>query len=456
MSGGWVRSCPPSPHMFRCPAKLMIAPFARRLATLPLALTCTILTHSGCKIRGTAMPEVDAGGREGGSQASGPAGIPAPPDVAAPPPDATVTPSGLAMKLLRSGTDKDRDRPGPNDTVRVDYTAWTADGKVFDSTVSMIRKGQKVEPATLPLGRIVPGWAEGMQLMALGEKRRFWIPEKLAYDGKGGGTGGMLVLDVDLLDITRGPKPPADVAAAPPDAEVTKDGLASEVTQKGTGAVHPRPSDGVRVNYSIWRTTDAKLIDESLNVARAVTALSPWWTEGIQRMVAGEKRTFWVPATRGFAEHPGDTVTPTTMAIELLEILSPPPAPSDVHGPPKDATVEQDGLATKVIERGTGTAHPTTEDVVTVNYTGWTTEGKMFESSYSRGKPALLSIDAIVPGWTEALRLMVEGEKRRMWIPEALAYNGRLRRPRGMVVFDVELLKIGGAPQPGGVRPAAP
>ncbi len=51
---------------------------------------------------------------------------------------------------------------------------------------------------------------------------------------------------------------------------------------------------------------------------------------------------------------------------------------------------------------------------------------------------------------------MVEGEKRRMGIPEALAYNGKPRRPEGMVVFDVELLKIGGAPQPGGVPPSPP
>jgi peptidylprolyl isomerase len=248
-----------------------------------------------------------------------------------------------------------------------------------------------------------------------------------------------------LLDITRGPKPPADFAAAPPDAEVTKDGLASKVTKKGTGGVHPLPSDAVRVNDSIWRTTDGKLIDEFSDKVRGVTSFSPWWTEGLQQMVVGEKRTFWVPATLGFAEHPGDTVTPTTMVIELLEILPPPAAPPDVHGPPEDATTEQDGLATKVIERGTGTVHPNAKDVVTVKYTGWTIDGKMFESTYSRGKPATLSIDAIVPGWTEALQLMVEGEKRRMWIPSALAYNGEARRPQGNIVFDVELIKIGGA-----------
>ena len=50
----------------------------------------------------------------------------------------------------------------------------------------------------------------------------------------------MLVFDIELIDLTPGPKPPADVAAAPADAEKTKDGLASKVTQKGTGTVHPK------------------------------------------------------------------------------------------------------------------------------------------------------------------------------------------------------------------------
>jgi peptidylprolyl isomerase len=72
----------------------------------------------------------------------------------------------------------------------------------------------------------------------------------------------------------------------------------------------------------------------------------------------------------------------------------------------------------------------------------------MFDSSYSRGEPATFGVSAVIPGWTEALMLMVEGEKRRIWIPEQLAYKGQQQRPQGMLVFEVELLKIGDAPQP--------
>jgi peptidylprolyl isomerase len=136
------------------------------------------------------------------------------------------------------------------------------------------------------------------------------------------------------------------------------------------------------------------------------------------------------------------------MAVELLEIIPGPKTPPDVKAPPKDASVEKDGLATKVLAKGTGSVHPTRTNSVTVQYAGWTTDGKMFDSSYSRGEPATFGVSAVIPGWTEALMLMVEGEKRRIWIPEQLAYKGQQQRPQGMLVFEVELLKIGDAPQP--------
>jgi peptidylprolyl isomerase len=86
---------------------------------------------------------------------------------------------------------------------------------------------------------------------------------------------------------------------------------------------------------------------------------------------------------------------------------------------------------------------------VQVNYAGWTTDGKMFDSSYSRGEPATFGLNAVIPGWTEALQLMVEGEKRRIWVPEKLAYAGKPGAPAGMLVFEVELLKIMPGPPAG-------
>jgi peptidylprolyl isomerase len=66
----------------------------------------------------------------------------------------------------------------------------------------------------------------------------------------------------------------------------------------------------------------------------------------------------------------------------------------------------------------------------------------MFDSSVVRGTPATFGLDEVIKGWTEGVQMMVEGEKRRFWIPESLAYQGQPGQPAGMLVFDVELIRI--------------
>lgn len=239
--------------------------------------------------------------------------IPAPPDVASIPADATKTTTGLASRVIKPGTGTAR--PGRTDLVKVHYTGWTTNGMMFDSSIV------RGEPARFPLDRVIAGWTEGVQLMVVGETRRLWIPESLAYQGKRD-PKGMLVFDVELL---------------------------------------------------------------------------------------------------GF-----DAV---------------PQVPPDIKAPPADATKTASGLAYKVLMPGTGTRRPSGRDQVTVQYTGWTTDGKRFDSSVMRGEPARFALGDVIPGWTEGLQLMVEGEKTRFWIPEKLAYKGQ-SAPYGMLVFDVELVRI--------------
>jgi peptidylprolyl isomerase len=135
--------------------------------------------------------------------------------------------------------------------------------------------------------------------------------------------------------------------------------------------------------------------------------------------------------------------------IPLLALLALPalahteiPTPPDVAAPPADAQVTASGLASKVLTSGTGDVHPGPTDRVKVHYTGWTTDGKMFDSSIQRGAPVFFELAKVIPGWTEGLQLMVEGETRRFWIPKKLAYRGAPDKPEGMLVFDIELLEI--------------
>ena len=125
---------------------------------------------------------------------------------------------------------------------------------------------------------------------------------------------------------------------------------------------------------------------------------------------------------------------------EAAEAGAPIPAPPNVAAPPADALRTSSGLASKVLHVGFGQARPSRRSFVTVNYTGWTPDGKMFETN--RGVE--FRLDQVIAGWTEGLQLMVVGEKRRFWIPGDLAYDklGLPDRPQGMLVFDIELLNV--------------
>jgi FKBP-type peptidyl-prolyl cis-trans isomerase len=116
-----------------------------------------------------------------------------PTDVAAPPADATVTESGLAYRVLRPGSGAVHPKRGS--TVEVHYTGWTTDGIRFDSSVL---RGQTT---AFRLDEVIKGWTEGLQLMVEGEKTRFWIPAKLAYPRDKSKPQGMLVFDIELVDI---------------------------------------------------------------------------------------------------------------------------------------------------------------------------------------------------------------------------------------------------------------
>jgi peptidylprolyl isomerase len=254
------------------------------------------------------------------------------------------------------------------------------------------------------------------------------------------------------------PAPP-DVAAPPADTEKLPSGLASKVLQKGTGKVKPKAEETVKVNYSGW-TTDGNMFDSSVARNRPATfplnRVIPGWTQGVALMVVGEKRRMWIPEELAYKGQPGRPQGMLVFDVELLEILKAPEAPKDVKAPPKDAKKTASGLAYKVLTKGKGTKKPTPASRVQVHYTGWTTDGKSFDSSVMRGQPAMFPVGRVIPGWTEGLQLMVEGDKFRFWIPEDLAYKNR-PGPQGMLVFDVELISIQegmpGMPGMGGMPP---
>ncbi len=107
-----------------------------------------------------------------------------------------TTASGLQYKVLTIGTGSEH--PAATDKVTVHYHGTLLDGSVFDSSVN---RGQSI---AFGLNQVIPGWTEGVQLMVVGEKTRFFIPSNLAYGNSGAGAigpGSTLIFEVELLAI---------------------------------------------------------------------------------------------------------------------------------------------------------------------------------------------------------------------------------------------------------------
>ena len=237
--------------------------------------------------------------------------------------DLQATPSGLRFRIVKPGFGR---KPAVTDTVKVNYTGWTTDGRMIDSSVI------KNEPAEFSLGGVIVGWTEGIPLMSVGDRFRFWIPEELAFKGATGRPQGPLVFDIELLEI----KVPVKVEANDPNAQA---------------------------------------------------------------------------------------------------------APPDVAAPPPDAKKTPKGVFYKILKAVPGSPHPKVTDAVKIDYSGWTTDGKPFDSSKSKGRPYDTRLQDVIVGWQEGVPMVGVGESARLWIPAELAYpNGG--GPQGMLVFDIDLLEI--------------
>jgi FKBP-type peptidyl-prolyl cis-trans isomerase len=245
------------------------------------------------------------------------------------------------------------------------------------------------------------------------------------------------------------PAPP-DVAAPPPSAQSGPGGVAWIVLTPGSGKEPPGPSGTVTVHYSGW-TRDGRLFDSSRQRGSPTTLplgqVVPGFRDGVASMTEGEKRRIWIPAHLAYGDAPklGAPAGQLTFEVELLEILRPAVPPEDVATPSADATVLPSGLAYRVLRPGASSERPSADSLITVHYIGWTADGRMFDSSITRGQPFQFRVEQVIPGWGQGVQLMTVGSVYRFWIPSVLAYGdspSRADAPAGQLTFDVELLGI--------------
>jgi peptidylprolyl isomerase len=246
------------------------------------------------------------------------------------------------------------------------------------------------------------------------------------------------------------PSAPADVAAPPAQASKTESGLAWKLLSKAQAGARPGLHDKVTVAFTGW-TPEGDVIDSTIPDGEpriyAIDDLSPGLSEGVRLMTKGERRRFWIPAALASPGRPrarGAAVFDVEL-IGLQKMPDPMPVPDDVAAPPKDARRTASGLAYKFIKRGTEKVHPTAASTVEVHYTGWTPEGRVFDSSLARGRSVSFPLSGVIKGWTEGVQLMTVGDRARFWIPSGLAYGDKPSQPgapAGPLVFEIELVSI--------------
>lgn len=396
-----------------------------------------------------------------GSQALAAAATPArgpqvtpPVDLKTPPADAVKTASGLIYKKLKSN--EAGAQPKRNDVVMINYTGWKQSGETFFTNQG--RGGA----LSLNLAQTAPGFTEALPLLHQGEKAVLWMPPSIGYKAPPAtGKPETLVYEVEVVDIVPAPAIPDNLDKPPATAETTKSGIKYAVVRAGTGKDKARPYDNVTFNFTGW-DGEGRMIDTTEVRKRAVTAApykqSAVMAEMLAEMTAGERIRFWVDAEKMIsAGKPpaGASKGLLCYELEVLQIVKaehePPPVPADVAKAPADAKKTVKGVSYKLLRAGGKDAkHPTEDDSVKVHYTGWTTDGKMFDSSQLRGEPATFGLHGVIAGWTDGIPMMAVGDRMRFWIPEELAYKGIAGKPAGMLVFDVELLEIMPPGAPGG------
>ncbi|MGN6104010.1 MAG: FKBP-type peptidyl-prolyl cis-trans isomerase [Kofleriaceae bacterium] len=365
-------------------------------------------------------------------------------DLKTPPADATKTASGLIYKKLVTNDDGAAARR--NDTVMINYTGWRqGTGETFFSNKS---RGQ---PMPLNLATTAPGFTEAMQLLKKGEKAMLWVPPAIGYKGPQQGNAETLVYEVEIVDIVSAPEIPADVKAPPATAQALKSGVKYVAVRSGTGKDKANHYDTVTFNYTAW-DSEGRMFDST--ETRKRPAIAPPFRQSavmeqvLTAMTAGQRVRFWVEADKMQANGrplPGAPQGLLCYEVEVLQIAkgnAPPPVPADVAKEPGDAKKTEKGVFYKVLKPGKGGPKPKASDSVKVHYTGWTTDGRLFDSSVVRGEPAEFSLGGVIAGWTDGIPVMSVGDTVRFWIPEEMAYKGAPGRPQGMLVFDVELLEI--------------
>jgi hypothetical protein len=241
-------------------------------------------------------------------------------------------------------------------------------------------------------------------------------------------------------------RPPQPLAAPPAEAIETASGMRYVVLKPAPAPAATVRGEFVEYRADIWSADGVTRANsrESGNQVVPVRALAqrqPALARALLTTPVGETRRWWIEPARLAPGYPGMPNLLHVIDLTVVGEANPLQAPADVAAVPADAQRTASGLAYKVLRRGGGNERPPAGATVEIDYTGWTADGRAFDSSLRTGGHAFLPLGNLIAGWQEGVPLMAKGDTYRFWIPGHLAYDASPdpNSPRGTLVFDITL-----------------
>ncbi len=362
-----------------------------------------------------------------------------------PQPVFTEDPSGFSYLITERGQGE---VAAINDVVKVHYTLMLEDSTIIDNS------HERGEPISFKLGsgQVIKGWEMAMTRLRKNDKATIIIPPDLGYGDQQVGTipaGSTLYFDVEIVDIIRAPE---QYAVEEKEVVETQSGLKYAIVEKGDG-VKLQNGMRVKVHYSGY-FEDMTMFDSSherqqpIEITLGRGMVIRGWDEGLGYLNVGDKARLWIPYQLAYGVQGRGPIPPRSNLIfdvEVLEAVEIPGAtPFNTAG--KDTLETESGIRYIIIEEGTGDK-PERGSIVNVHYSGYLTDGTLFDSSVERGQPFRFVIGQgqVIPGWDEGVALMRAGAKYRLIIPAELGYGERGAGPippNSELIFDIELLEI--------------
>lgn len=246
----------------------------------------------------------------------------------------------------------------------------------------------------------------------------------------------LLVFPVQLLAAAKAPAS-GDIPAKAIESATGMQYVVLQAAKPGAVSIKP---DFFEYRVTLWQKDAAgKYVANESGTLRAnfktIAKSAPALARAALLSPVNETRRWWFSLA-------GNSSQTQIIDLTVLGNVDPAPAPSDVASVPAYANKTASGLAYRVIKKANaGGGSPSAQSVITIDYSGWTPDGKLFDSSVTRGERATFPLSGLISGWKEGLTLMSPGDTYRFWIPGHLAYDSipNANGPKGMLVFDVTL-----------------